>query len=379
MYLYSHGDNKRKDKPKTFLVIILTAFITVVIVQNIIIMMENERENNYNAQRLSGSYNSYYKNIDYNEKIENASNIISNIQDSIVGISIVKIDGKNLFEIDAAEKWGMGTGIVISKNGYILTNQHLAQTVGASLNVTLNDGTTTKGRIVWNEKNIDLAILKIDKKNLKIAPIGNSDNIYVGDEVLAVGNPLGIEFQGTVTKGIISGLNRTFSFKEGDEEFFMEDLIQTDASINPGNSGGPLINSEGRVVGINTVKLSEAEGIGFAVPINVVKPIIERLENDDEFREASLGIYAYDREAIPYMDASVEIDRGIYVTSIDEYGPCGKTGIKEGDIIVSIDGIEIDKMIELREYIYSKKPGDEVTLKLIDGEEKDVKVILGRR
>jgi len=138
---------------------------------------------------------------------------------------------------------------------------------------------------------------------------------------LQFGNPLGVEFQGSVTKGIISGVNRTFMFSENGKEFFVEDLIQTDASINPGNSGGPLINDDGEVIGINTVKLTTAEGIGFAVPINVVKPIIKKLENDGEFEEASLGIYAYDSEIVPYLENGIEFENGIYVAKVDGYGP----------------------------------------------------------
>lgn len=250
---------------------------------------------------------------------------------------------------------------------------------GAKLIITLNDGKETQGKVVWNEKNIDLALIKIEEKNLKSATLGNSENIYVGDDVIAIGNPMGTEFQGTTTKGIISGLNRAFVFEEDENEVFMSGLIQTDASINPGNSGGPLINDVGEVIGINTIKLSDAEGIGFAVPINIVKPIIEKLERNDKFEEAYLGIYAVDSGMIPYMNSNVELDEGIYLTKVDKYGPCGKAGIKEGDIITSIDNVEINSMNELREQIYSKNPGDSVVLKVIDGKEKEVSVTLGRK
>ena len=380
MYIYSHNDNKRNDKPKIFLAVVLTAFITVVVIENIIILMNNEREDNI-AQRLSAD-RTYYNGAlqGYSPNSENsASVIIDNMKKSIVGISLLKPEGENIFDINAEEKWGMGTGIIVSRNGYILTNEHLAKTIGAKLVVSLPDGNTTQGRVIWNEKNIDLAIIKIDKKNLDTASLGNSSNLYVGDDVIAIGNPLGIEFQGTTTKGIVSGLNRTFTFEENGKQIFMEGLIQTDASINPGNSGGPLINMSGQVVGINTVKLTEAEGIGFAVPINIVKPIIDKLEKDDKFEEATLGIYAYDKEAIPYMNSKVKLDKGIYVSSIDKYGPCGITDLKVGDIIFSIDNVELNKMTELREYIYSKQPNDEVVLHVIDGEEKDIKVKLRKK
>lgn len=378
MYIYSHNDNKSKNGVKLFFTVLLTIFFTVIIIENVIILVGNERQN-YIGERLA-SNNEYRSNSSYNTTSRNVlSQVIDSVKDSTVGISLLKPDGESILDLNVAEKWGMGTGIIVTRNGYVLTNQHLAQNVGAKLVVTLNDGKETQGKVVWNEPNIDLAIIKIDEKNLKAATLGNSANSYVGDDVIAIGNPLGVEFQGTTTKGIISGINRAFTFKENNEEVFMSGLIQTDASINPGNSGGPLINTDGEVIGINTVKLSDAEGIGFAVPINIVKPIIEKLEKTDNFDEAYLGIYALDREMIPYMDSGIKLDSGIYLTKVDKYGPCGKAGLKVGDIITSIDNIEVDRMVELREYIYSKEPGDAVTLKVVDGNEKDVKIVLGKK
>ncbi len=382
MYIYSHNDNKKTNKPKTFLVVILTIFITTVVIENIIILMNNEREN-YLVQRI-GATGNYYPNYNNTQqkgaRVSNISSIVERAKESIVGISLLTPTGESMLDVNVAKKWGMGTGIIVSRNGYILTNQHLAQNVGARLVVTLNNGKTTQGKIVWNEPVIDLAIIKINEKNLTPIEIGNSANVYVGDDVIAIGNPLGIEFQGTVTKGIISGTNRTLMFEENGKKVFMEDLIQTDASINQGNSGGPLLNTEGEVIGINTVKLSDAEGIGFAVPINVVKPVIEKFEKEDKFIEATLGIYAHDKEVIPYMNSSLILDKGIYITSVDNYGPSGKAGIKVGDVIISIDENELYRMTELREYIYSKNPTDEVNLKILsDGVEKELKVTLGKK
>ena len=344
MYIYSHNDNKSKNGVKLFFTVLLTIFFTVIIIENVIILVGNERQN-YIGERLASNHE-YRSNSSYNTTSRNVlSQVIDSVKDSTVGISLLKPDGESILDLNVAEKWGMGTGIIVTRNGYVLTNQHLAQNVGAKLVVTLNDGKETQGKVVWNEPNIDLAIIKIDEKNLKAATLGNSANSYVGDDVIAIGNPLGVEFQGTTTKGIISGINRAFTFKENNEEVFMSGLIQTDASINPGNSGGPLINTDGEVIGINTVKLSDAEGIGFAVPINIVKPIIEKLEKTDNFDEAYLGIYALDREMIPYMDSSIKLDSGIYLTKVDKYGPCGKAGLKVGDIITSIDNIEVDRMV----------------------------------
>ena len=161
----------------------------------------------------------------------------------------------------------------------------------------------------------------------------------------------------------------------------MTDLIQTDATINPGNSGGPLIYPNGEVIGINTVKISSAEGIGFAIPINIVKPIIESFKNSGSFEEASIGIYAYDKEVIPYLDSSSNnFNKGIYVAQITKNGAADNTDLKEGDIITSIDGVELNTMNGLREYIYTKKPGEEVTLKIVRGKiNREIKIILGKK
>ncbi len=376
MYLYSHNSNKKTGKFKVFLTVVLTVFVTTVVIENILIFINNEN-NLYSMQRLSALPNNYYTSTEKTRSSNDLSYVIEEVKKCVVGVGFLKPDMEDILKTDTAEKWGLGSGIIVSKNGYILTNQHLAQNVGKRLNITLHDGRVLQGKVVWAEENIDLAIVKVNEKNLPQVNLGNSENIYVGDDVIAIGNPLGIEFQGTTTKGIISGLDRTFLFEDDGEKVFLEALIQTDASINPGNSGGPLIDLDGNVIGINTVKLDNAESIGFAVPINVVKPIIEKLENKDEFIEATLGIYAYDSSIMSYVNSNILIDKGIYIAQINDYGPCGKKGLKVGDIITHIDGIEINKMIELREYIYSKNPGDEVTLKLYD--EKEIKIILAKK
>ena len=195
------------------------------------------------------------------------------------------------------------------------------------------------------------------------------------------GNPIGYEFRRTVTSGIISAKNRTIKIEEEENKSYMTDLIQTDATINPGNSGGPLITPKGEIIGINTVKISSAEGIGFAIPINIVKPIIKSFKNEGKFEEATIGILAYDKEVIPYLNSNFNLnfDKGIYVAQILKNGPASNTELKEGDIIEKIDDIELNTVNDLREYIYSKNPNDEITLKVIRSKiEKQIKIILGK-
>ena len=161
----------------------------------------------------------------------------------------------------------------------------------------------------------------------------------------------------------------------------MTDLIQTDATINPGNSGGPLIYPNGEIIGINTVKISSAEGIGFAIPINIIKPIVESFRNTGKFEEANIGIYAYDKEVIPYLNSKYNnFTKGIYVAQITKNGPADNTELKEEDIITSIDSNLLSTMNDLRQYIYSKKPGEEVTLEITRGKiNKEIKLILGKK
>ena len=196
------------------------------------------------------------------------------------------------------------------------------------------------------------------------------------------GNPIGFEFRRTVTSGIISAKNRTIKIEEESKSSYMTDLIQTDATINPGNSGGPLIYPNGDIIGINTVKISTAEGIGFAIPINIIRPIIESFKQIGNFEEATIGIYAYDKEVVPYLNTNLNnnFQNGIYVAQITSNGPADNTELKNGDIITSIDNIELNTMNDLREYIYTKKPNDEVNLKIIRGKiNKEFNIVLGKK
>ena len=261
-----------------------------------------------------------------------------------------------------------------------MTNSHVAGNKYSNCYVTLENGKTYNGSVVWNDEDLDLAIVKISASGLEHITLGDSDNIKIGETAFAIGNPIGIEFQRTVTSGIISGVNRTIKIEEEDKTSYMEDLIQTDATINPGNSGGPLINSKGEVIGINSVKIKEAEGIGFAVPINIIKPIIESFSKEGNFEEANLGIFAYDKGIVTYLESGIDFDSGVYVAQVMVDGPSNTSGLKIGDIITKIDGISINKMSELKSYIYTKKPGDEVNLSFLrNKKEYNIKIKLGKK
>ena len=318
------------------------------------------------------------------EKVEKKSQTIADIIEettkSVVGISKLKSTGSSILSNSNESELGLGTGIIVAENGYILSNAHVTGEKYSKCYITLENGQNYEGKVMWSDESLDLSITKIEAKNLSYATLGNSSKIRVGETVYAIGNPIGFEFRRTVTSGIISAKNRSIKIEEENNQTYMSDLIQTDATINPGNSGGPLITPNGEIIGINTVKISTAEGIGFAIPINVVKTIIESYKQTGTYEQATIGIYAYDKDVIPYLDTNVKFEKGIYVAQITPKGAADGSELEEKDIIVSIDDKELNTMNDLREYIYTKKPGDQVTLKIIRKKiTKNINITLGKK
>lgn len=302
------------------------------------------------------------------------------VNEGVVGISKLKDTGNTIFSEDGTSKLGLGTGMIVSENGYILTNEHVSGEKYSNCYITLSSGKNYQGSVVWSDSDLDLAIIKINAKNLQYVSLGDSSEVKVGQKVYAIGNPVGFEFQRTVTSGIISATNRTVILQESEKSSYMEDLIQTDATINPGNSGGPLVNENGEVIGINSVKITSAEGIGFAIPVNIVKSVIKSFTSTGGFNEAYLGIFAYDKKIIPYLDKNLKLNDGIYVIKVNVNSAAEKAGIKEKDILLQIDGIALEKMSDLRCYIYMKKPGDTVEFKILrNNRETTQKVTLQKR
>ena len=314
------------------------------------------------------------------EKSQTIADIIEETTKSVVGISKLKSAGNSILSNSNESELGLGTGIIVAENGYILSNAHVTGERYSKCYITLENGQNYEGKVMWSDESLDLSITKIEAKNLSYAKLGDSSKIRVGETVYAIGNPIGFEFRRTVTSGIISAKNRSIKIEEENNQTYMSDLIQTDATINPGNSGGPLITPKGEVIGINTVKISTAEGIGFAIPINVVKTIIESYKQTGTYEQATIGIYAYDKDVIPYLDTNVKFEKGIYVVQITPKGAADGSELEEKDIIVSIDDKELNTMNDLREYIYTKKPGDQVTLKIIRKKiTKNINITLGKK
>ena len=279
---------------------------------------------------------------------------------SVVGITTTTISTNNRFAIPT-ESEGVGTGIIVDANGYILTNSHVISDGQANtVNVLFNDGTTSPGKVVWYDSQLDMAIVKVNKTGLTPAELGNSDDVTTGDIAVAIGNPLGLDLQRSVTQGIISGLDRTIET----EQATMTGLIQTDASINSGNSGGPLLNQNGQVIGINTAKASQGEGLGFAIPINTAKPIVESVIKNGNFEKVTLGIKGTDASTYESVtNQNLGVDKGVYVAEVIDGSTAQNAGIKAGDVIVKIGDTELTGMSDLTKSLYTYSKGD--TAKLI--------------
>ena len=367
---------KKKTKRNIFIafIIIVTTILIVSLVRlysRIDISKSNEE---IKVERTGTS------STNINENDESIENIIAETNYSVVGISKIEDVGDSVFSENAIEKLGLGTGIIVSSKGYIVTNMHVSGDKYSNCYMTLENGNSYKANVVWADSTLDLSILKINIEGMRSAKLGDSSKVKTGQTVYAIGNPIGYEFQRTVTSGIISAESRTLKFKENNTDILMTDLIQTDADINPGNSGGPLINTKGEVIGINSLKIDSAEGIGFAVPINIIKPIIEKFDKTGKFEEPTIGISGYDKNVIPYLDKDISITSGVYVENIVKGSPAEQKGILKGDIILKIDDKEINTMNELKEYVYSKYPGDEVNLSIKrNGISKNVKINLGKK
>ena len=372
---------QKKKNNKIFIItfLLIIAWIAAFLLLNTYSRAQTNTSNYQTTRLESTNYSENVKNIE--EKNKKISDVIENVTKSVVGISKLKSTGSSILSNSDEGKLGLGTGVIVSSKGYILSNQHLTGEKYSKCFVTLEDGKSYDGNVVWSDVDLDLSIIKISAKDLPAVTLADSNSIKVGETVYAIGNPIGFEFRRTVTSGIISAKDRTIKLEEENNSSYMTDLIQTDATINPGNSGGPLIYPNGEVIGINTVKISSAEGIGFAVPINVVKQVIKSFDETDKFEEATIGIYAYDKEVIPYLTSkNVSFNKGIYVASIIPNGPASKTELKEGDNIISFDGLEINTMNELREYIYTKKPNDEIKIKFTRGKiNREINIKLGKR
>lgn len=311
--------------------------------------------------------------INPDDSVTTAEAIAAKVLPSVVGISTsTKVTYQSFTGQQEGVNSGVGTGIIIDQDGYILTNSHVVSDGKAdTITVGLSDGRELKGTVLWNDKSIDLAIVKIEASGLTAAELGNSDKVNIGAYAVAIGNPLGLDFERSVTAGVISGLNRTISVSDGQTQTTMDNLIQTDAAINAGNSGGPLLNAKGQVIGINSAKAQNGEGLGFAIPINTAIPIIESVLKTGRFQRVYLGIQggSVEEYLAAYPDQKLGVNTGVIVTDFLTNSPAKSAGLQKNDIIVSLDDKKIDNMTDLISTLLKYKSGDKVSVKVIRGDQ----------
>ncbi len=270
-----------------------------------------------------------------------------------------------------------GSGVFISSDGYIVTNNHVID--GASkIQVTLDDKRTYDAKLIGKDPETDLALLKIEEKDLPFAKFGNSEKIKVGEWVLACGNPF--DLRSTITAGIVSAKGRNINLLRGNNNYAIESFIQTDAAVNPGNSGGALVNLKGELIGINTAIASTTgayAGYSFAVPVTLVKKVMDDLLNHGEVQRALLGVMITDITSEMVKEKKLKNMKGVFISGVNDGSAAKEAGIKENDIVVKIDGIEVNSASELQELVGQHRPGDKVEVNLIrNGEPKTLKVTL---
>ena len=306
-----------------------------------------------------------------NSSVSTENAVAKKSLDSVVGITTVGVKENMFFQGRVVE--GVGSGVVVSKDGYILTNAHVVQDGKAEkIDVLLTNGKKSSAKLLWYDTTLDLAVIKTDLTGLKPVEMGDSDKVQIGDKAIAIGNPLGLDLQSTLTSGYISGKDRTITLQNGLQ---MDGLMQTDAAINSGNSGGGLFDQEGKLIGINTAKAS-AEGIGFTIPINVAKSIVDNIITGGSFEGVKLGISGVDVKTFQQATGQkLSIDKGIYVVEVVKGSSAQKAGVTRGDIITKVNGKQINTMSSLKKVLLEVRPKQKGKITVYrDGSTKDLDI-----
>lgn len=299
--------------------------------------------------------------------------VAKNVGPAVVGITnkaVARDFFNRQFEVE-----GVGSGVIFRSDGYIVTNHHVIDSAREII-VSLSDGNTVNGTLVGSDEMTDIAVVKVDAKDLPAAKFANSDEILVGEPVVAIGNPMGLEFQGTITTGVVSALNRTIDIDYADRKL---NLIQTDAAISPGNSGGALVNYDSEVIGINSAKMAQqgVEGIAFAIPSNIVQNVVKEIMEKGYVSRPYLGVTIFDPQTAARYGYQLTIEKGVYVFQVALNSPAGQAGLQRGDIILKIDNKEVNSVADIRTDIAGRKIGDKVILLLDrDGTEMATQVTL---
>lgn len=305
------------------------------------------------------------------------TDIVGEVAGTVVGITNLQTVRDFWSSSEMTRETGTGSGVIYKKQdgkAYVVTNHHVVENA-TELDITFDDGTKAEGHLIGSDVWTDLAVIEIDDANVEaIAEFGDSDVLKRGETVIAIGNPLGLGFSGSVTVGVLSGKDRSIPIdlnKDGKVDWYA-DVLQTDAAINPGNSGGALMNLAGQLIGINSMKISQetVEGIGLAIPINLAIPIIEKLEKHGEVIRPTMGVTLIDLAMIPAQQQLVlklpsDVKEGVVVNEVISGSPAEKAGVQRYDVIVEMDGEKIEDMVGLRKHLYNvKEVGDALTMKV---------------
>lgn len=313
------------------------------------------------------------------------ADMVETASKSIVGVTNLQQANSRFSGMNQTVESGTGSGVIfktVNNSAYVVTNNHVIE--GASeVEITLEDGQKTSAKIIGADALTDLAVLEIDAKYaINVLSFGDSSTVRAGDQVVAIGNPLGLDLSGTVTQGIVSAVNRSMAVSTSSGEWEL-DVLQTDAAINPGNSGGALLNTDGLVIGINSLKISDngVEGLGFAIPSNDVIPIVNELIEKGKITRPYLGVSLADLEQIPtqyLQDLPEDVTKGTMVTDIDSSSAASKAGLKVQDVIVSFNGKDIEGASDLRKILYTElKVGEKVKIGVYrDGKAETITVTL---
>lgn len=360
----------KNNKPKTpwLKMIIIALVFSIVSSGATALSIKGSLNKNYKLGK--GDTASYTINTKKETNVETA--VAAKATPSVVGIQTATATNSLFSQGGYVE--GVGSGVIISEDGYILTNSHVVSNGKAEqIQVVFENKEKAVGNLIWHDESLDLAVVKVEKNGLTPVEFGDSDKVVVGDKAIAIGNPLGLDLQSTMTSGYISGLNRTINLEGGSS---MNGLMQTDASINSGNSGGALLNEKGQLIGINTAKASQGEGIGFAIPINTAKGIVDSIKEDGKFESVLLGIQGIDVEEFEeYFDVDTGAKNGVVIRKVENKSPADKAGMKASDVITKIDSKEVSGMDEVRKMLLNYKIGDTVKVEVIrDGKAENLEL-----
>ncbi|TNE81808.1 MAG: Do family serine endopeptidase [Bacteroidetes bacterium] len=322
--------------------------------------------------------------LDFTQASELATPTVVHIISTVENIAssnreAVPFDPFDFFDMPApGPQTGSGSGVIITDDGYIATNNHVIENA-SRIEVILNDKRSYSAKLIGADPQTDLALLKIEEEKLPFLRFGNSDVVKVGEWVLAVGNPFNLT--STVTAGIVSAKGRNINLlRSGNNQYAIENFIQTDAAVNPGNSGGALVNLRGELVGINTAIASQTgsfSGYSFAVPVNIVKKVMDDLLKYGAVQRGFLGISIQDVDAKLAQDKNLSDIKGVYVADISEDGAAAKAGLKKGDVVVKVNEVEVNSSSSLQEQVSRYHPGDKISITYLrDGKEKTAQAVL---